>query len=166
MLRRGKRCPRESAFLSRPCLVEGVVRSGGASAGEKSTRPDSARCGTAWHLAGQWQYVQAESATLNWQQFSFYGTYAFEVFAIDENYADYLVSSRQDPQFLDEPRFHVEGGDRNLWVHGGLAGDLHRQSRRPGLEARMAESKQRIPTGSIVRWGFAFGIVKGANAGL
>ena len=60
--------------------------------------------------AEQWRYVQNQSTTLNWVQFSYYGTYAFEVFAIDENYADYLVSSRQDPQFLDEPRFHISGG--------------------------------------------------------
>ena len=60
--------------------------------------------------AEQWRYVQNTSATINARQFSYYGMYAFLVYAIDENYADFLVSSQQDPQVLDEPRFHISGG--------------------------------------------------------
>jgi len=58
----------------------------------------------------QWRFVQGTSTTLSWQQFSNYGTYSFQVYTIDTNYADYLASSTQDPQFLDEPRFHITGG--------------------------------------------------------
>ena len=43
-------------------------------------------------------------------QFSYYGTYALLVHALDENYGDFLISSQQDEAALDEPRFHVEGG--------------------------------------------------------
>ena len=63
-------------------------------------------------LAGaeQWRYVQKRSTVLDWRQFTWYGTYAFVVYAIDENNADFLVPSRQDPQELDEPRFNISGG--------------------------------------------------------
>ena len=61
-------------------------------------------------LAEQWRFVQGESTTLDERQFRNYGTYSFVVYAIDENYADFLVSSNQDPQVLDEPRFNVTGG--------------------------------------------------------
>ena len=60
--------------------------------------------------AGQWGFVQETSTSLVWQQFQNFGTYSFHVHAIDTNYADYLASSNQDAQFLDEPRFHVTGG--------------------------------------------------------
>ncbi len=61
-------------------------------------------------IRDRWQFPQGHSATLNWRQFSRYGTYAFRVYALDANYADYLVSSQQNAQTLDEPRFHVTGG--------------------------------------------------------
>jgi hypothetical protein len=60
--------------------------------------------------ADQWRFIQGTALTLGWQQFSNYGTYSFQVHTIDSNYADFLASSTQDPQFLDEPRFHVTGG--------------------------------------------------------
>ena len=60
--------------------------------------------------ASRWRYTQNQSTTLDLRQFSHYGTYVFRVFAIDKNYADFLISSNQDPQTLDEPRFHVSGG--------------------------------------------------------
>jgi|GEM_PF-3312392 hypothetical protein len=60
--------------------------------------------------AGQWGFIQETSTTLGWQQFQNFGTYSFHVHAIDSNYADYLASSNQDAQFLDEPKFHVTGG--------------------------------------------------------
>ena len=68
----------------------------------------------------QWQYVQRNAATLDWRQFYKYGAYAFLVYAIDDNYADYLISSRQDEQILDEPRFHVSGG---IGVFASMAAD-------------------------------------------
>ena len=68
----------------------------------------------------QWQYASLHTITLDWRQFYRYGTYAFMVYAIDENYADYLVSSQQDPQVLDEPRFHVSGG---IGVFASMAAD-------------------------------------------
>ena len=68
----------------------------------------------------RWNYVQQKSTTLDWRQFYSYGTYAFKVYAIDENYADYLVSSQQDPQVLDEPRFHVAGG---VGIFASMAAD-------------------------------------------
>ena len=58
----------------------------------------------------QWRFVRNQSTTLNWQQFTHYGTYSFLVYSIDKNYGDFLVSNQQDPQILDEPRFHIEGG--------------------------------------------------------
>ncbi len=60
--------------------------------------------------ASRWRYTRNQSTTLNLRQFSHYGTYVFRVFTIDANYADFLISSTQDPQTLDEPRFHVSGG--------------------------------------------------------
>ncbi len=60
--------------------------------------------------ASRWRYTRNQSTTLDLRQFSHYGTYVFRVFTIDENYADFLISSTQDPQTLDEPRFHVSGG--------------------------------------------------------
>ena len=68
----------------------------------------------------RWNYVQQKTTTLDWRQFYSYGTYAFMVYAIDENYADYLVSSQQDPQVLDEPRFHVTGG---VGIFASMAAD-------------------------------------------
>jgi len=68
----------------------------------------------------QWQYVQRNTTTLDWRQFYKYGAYAFLVYAIDDNYADYLISSRQDEQVLDEPRFHVSGG---IGVFASMAAD-------------------------------------------
>ena len=68
----------------------------------------------------QWHYVQSNSTTLDWRQFYRYGTYAFLVYSLDENFADYLVSSRQDPQALDEPQFHVSGG---IGVFASMAAD-------------------------------------------
>ena len=60
--------------------------------------------------ADQWRFLQGQSQTLNPIQFSYYGTYALLVHALDENYGDFLISSQQDEAALDEPRFHVEGG--------------------------------------------------------
>ena len=60
--------------------------------------------------ASRWRYTRNQSTTLDLRQFSHYGTYVFRVFTIDANYADFLISSTQDPQTLDEPRFHVSGG--------------------------------------------------------
>lgn len=60
--------------------------------------------------ADQWRFLQEQSQTLNPIQFSYYGTYALLVYALDENYGDFLISSQQDEAALDEPRFHVEGG--------------------------------------------------------
>ena len=60
--------------------------------------------------ADQWRFLQGQSQTLNPFQFSYYGTYSLLVFALDENYGDFLISSQQDKATLDEPRFHVEGG--------------------------------------------------------
>lgn len=60
--------------------------------------------------ADQWRFLQAQSQTLNPIQFSYYGTYSFLVFALDENYGDFLISSQQDKAALDEPRFHIDGG--------------------------------------------------------
>lgn len=71
-------------------------------------------------IRDRWQYQQGNSTTLNWRQFSRYGTYAFRVYALDTNYADYLISSRQDPQTLDEPRFHVSGG---IGIFASMAAD-------------------------------------------
>lgn len=71
-------------------------------------------------IRDRWQYQQGYSTTLNWRQFSHYGTYAFRVYVIDRNYADFLVSSRQDPQTLDEPRFHVSGG---IGIFASMAAD-------------------------------------------
>jgi len=70
--------------------------------------------------ADQWRYLQSESTTLNAGQFYYYGTYAFWVYTIDGNYADFLVSSNQDPELLDEPRFHVTGG---IGVFASIAAD-------------------------------------------
>jgi len=71
-------------------------------------------------IRDRWQYQQGHSTTLNWRQFSHYGTYVFRVYSIDRNYADFLVSSRQDPQTLDEPRFHVSGG---IGIFASMAAD-------------------------------------------
>ena len=60
--------------------------------------------------ADQWRFLQGRSLTLNPGQFSYYGIYSFLVYALDENYGDYLISSAQDEAALDEPRFHVTGG--------------------------------------------------------
>lgn len=60
--------------------------------------------------ADQWRFLQAQSQTLNPIQFSHYGAYTFLVFALDENYGDFLISSQQDKAALDEPRFHIDGG--------------------------------------------------------
>jgi hypothetical protein len=71
-------------------------------------------------LADQWRYLESTTTTINAGQFSFYGTYAFLVYAIDGNYADFLVSSNQDPEILDEPRFQVEGG---IGIFASMAAD-------------------------------------------
>ncbi len=60
--------------------------------------------------ADQWRFLQGQSQTLNPLQFSYYGSYSFLVFSLDENYGDFLISSQQDGATLDEPRFHIEGG--------------------------------------------------------
>ncbi|MDE2699291.1 MAG: DUF4249 family protein [Gemmatimonadota bacterium] len=60
--------------------------------------------------ADQWRFLQGRSLTLNSRQFSYYGIYSFLVYALDENYGDYLISSAQDEAALDEPQFHVKGG--------------------------------------------------------
>lgn len=60
--------------------------------------------------ADQWRFLQGSSLNLNPGQFSYYGMYSFLVYALDENYGDYLISSQQDEAALDEPRFHVTGG--------------------------------------------------------
>lgn len=60
--------------------------------------------------ADQWRFMQGSSLTLNQRQFTYYGTYAFLVYTLDENYGDFLISSQQDEASLDEPRFHVIGG--------------------------------------------------------
>ena len=60
--------------------------------------------------ADQWRFLQGSSLSLNPRQFSYYGIYSFAVYALDENYGDYLISSAQDEAALDEPRFHVTGG--------------------------------------------------------
>jgi len=60
--------------------------------------------------ADQWRFLQGRSLTLNSRQFSYYGIYSFLVYALDENYGDYLISSAQDEAALDEPLFHVKGG--------------------------------------------------------
>ena len=60
--------------------------------------------------ADQWRFLQGRSLSLNPRQFSYYGIYSFAVYALDENYGDYLISSAQDEAALDEPRFHVTGG--------------------------------------------------------
>ena len=70
--------------------------------------------------AEQWQFVQRASAQLSWRQFTRYGTYSFAVHAIDDNYADYLISSRQDTEVLDEPNFHVTGG---IGIFASMAAD-------------------------------------------
>jgi hypothetical protein len=70
--------------------------------------------------AEQWQFVQRESAQLNWGLFTRYGTYSYAVLAIDANYADYLISSRQDTEVLDEPNFHVTGG---IGIFASMAAD-------------------------------------------
>ncbi|MFT5369135.1 MAG: hypothetical protein ACI8V2_004109 [Candidatus Latescibacterota bacterium] len=71
-------------------------------------------------LADQWLYLEGTATNVNAGQFSFYGTYAFLVYAIDGNYADFLVSSNQDPEILDEPRFHVDGG---IGIFASMAAD-------------------------------------------
>lgn len=70
--------------------------------------------------ADQWRYLEGTTVVVNEAQFSFYGTYAFLVYAIDGNYADFLVSSNQDPEVLDVPRFHVEGG---IGIFASMAAD-------------------------------------------
>lgn len=60
--------------------------------------------------ADQWRFMQDRSSTLNQGQFTYYGTYAFLVYMLDENYGDFLISSQQDEATLDEPRFHIAGG--------------------------------------------------------
>ena len=60
--------------------------------------------------ADQWRFLQGRSLSLNPRQFSYYGIYSFAVYALDENYGDYLISSAQDEAALDEPQFHVKGG--------------------------------------------------------
>jgi hypothetical protein len=72
-------------------------------------------------LADQWLYLEGTTTNVNAGQFSFYGRYAFLVYAIDGNYADFLVSSNQDPEILDEPRFHVNGG---IGIFASMAADL------------------------------------------
>ena len=70
--------------------------------------------------ADQWRFLQGQSQTLNPIQFSYYGTYSLLVFALDENYGDFLISSQQDEATLDEPRFHVKGG---IGVFASMAAD-------------------------------------------
>ena len=70
--------------------------------------------------AEQWQYLQGGSANLNWRQFTRYGIYSYVVHALDGNYADYLISSRQDMEIMDEPNFHVTGG---IGIFASMAAD-------------------------------------------
>ncbi len=106
-------------------------------------------------LAGaeQWRYVQNRSAVLDWRQFTRYGTYAFVVYAIDENYADFLVSSRQDPQVLDEPH------------RKSPAAPLSRRLAFSGLASLLADtrlcpqpSRKGLPKARHIFWCFNFQI--------
>lgn len=68
----------------------------------------------------QWRFVQSQSASLRWREFTRYGTYLYAVYALDDNYADYLISSRQDTEVLDEPNFHVTAG---IGIFASMAAD-------------------------------------------